>query len=51
MSSTKPLHIDMHEQIECAFTLASRFYTDPAVLDIEKEKIFRKMLFWNPETW
>ena len=42
MSTTKPLHLDMHEQIECAFTLASRFYTDPTVLEIEKEKIFRK---------
>ena len=26
----------MHEQIECAHTLASRFYTDPAILEIEK---------------
>ncbi|HLK04995.1 MAG TPA: SRPBCC family protein [Candidatus Acidoferrum sp.] len=42
MSSTKPLHLDINEQIECAFTLASRFYTDPTVLEIEKEKIFRK---------
>jgi len=40
--NTKPLHLDMHEQIECAYTLASRFYTDPTVLEIEKEKIFRK---------
>src|SRR5439155_17685594 len=38
----KPLHLDMHEQIECAYTLASRFYTDPTVLEIEKEKIFRR---------
>jgi choline monooxygenase len=41
MSSTKPLHLDMHEQIECAFTLASRFYTDPHILEVEREKIFR----------
>ena len=40
--NTKPLHLDMHEQIECAYTLASRFYTDPSVLEIEKEKIFRR---------
>jgi len=46
--NTKPLHLDMplrldiNEQIECAYTLASRFYTDPAVLEIEKEKIFRR---------
>ena len=25
-AATKPLHLDMHEQIECAQTLASRFY-------------------------
>src|SRR5262245_23369823 len=43
--TTKPLHLDMNEQIECAFTLASRFYTDPHVLEIEKEKIFRRT--WN----
>jgi len=36
----KPLHLDVHEQIECAQTLASRFYTDPAILDIEKQRIF-----------
>ena len=35
------LRLDVHERIECAHTLASRFYTDPAVLEIEKEKIFR----------
>src|SRR5216684_8860170 len=39
---TKPLRLDMHEQIECAQTLASRFYTDPAILDIEKQRIFRR---------
>ena len=32
----------MNEQIECAYTLASRFYADPHILEIEKEKIFRK---------
>src|SRR5215470_19188428 len=37
MSTPKPLHLDMplrldmNEQIECAFTLASRFYTHPHV--------------------
>jgi choline monooxygenase len=30
----------VNEQIECAQTLASRFYTDPAILDIEKARIF-----------
>jgi len=32
----------MNEQIECAYTLASRFYTDQHILEIEKENIFRK---------
>jgi choline monooxygenase len=40
--TTKPLRLDVNEQIECAHTLASRFYTDPAVLDIEKARIFRR---------
>ncbi len=39
---SKPLHLDVHEQIECAHTLASRFYTDPAILEIEKSRIFRR---------
>jgi len=37
----KSLHLDVNEQIECAHTLASRFYTDPSILEIEKSKIFR----------
>jgi len=40
--TTKPLHLDMHEQIECAQTLASRFYIDPGILDIEKSRIFQR---------
>jgi choline monooxygenase len=36
------LHLDMNEQIECAHTLASRFYIDPTILDIERSKIFRR---------
>jgi choline monooxygenase len=40
--TTKPVHVDMHEQIECAQTLASKFYTDPAILEIEKARIFRR---------
>jgi phenylpropionate dioxygenase-like ring-hydroxylating dioxygenase large terminal subunit len=39
---TKPLHLDVNEQIECAQTLASRFYTDPAILEIENARIFRR---------
>ena len=38
--TTKPLHLDVNEQIECAHTLASKFYTDPAILGIEKSRIF-----------
>jgi choline monooxygenase len=40
--TTKPLRLDVNEQIECAQTLASRFYTDPHILEIEREKIFRR---------
>jgi len=40
--TTKPLHLDVNQQIECAHTLASRFYVDPKILEIEKEKIFRR---------
>jgi choline monooxygenase len=39
---TKPLHLDVNEQIECAQTLASRFYTDPAILAIEHARIFQR---------
>jgi len=37
----KSLHLDVNEQIECAHTLASRFYIDPSILEIEKSKLFR----------
>jgi len=40
--TAKPLHLDVREQIECAQTLASRFYTDPAILAIEKTRIFQR---------
>jgi choline monooxygenase len=40
--SSRPLRLDMNEQIECAQTLASRFYTDPAVLEIERQRIFHR---------
>jgi choline monooxygenase len=36
------LHLDVNEQIECAHTLASRFYIDPAILEIERSRIFRR---------
>src|SRR5712692_1819805 len=31
---------EFESKIECAWTLASRFYTDPAILEQEKRKIF-----------
>src|SRR6202044_266058 len=34
--------LDVHERIECAETLASRFYADPAILDLEKRRIFHR---------
>jgi choline monooxygenase len=40
--TTKPLRLDVNEQIECAQTLASRFYTDPGILEIEKARVFRR---------
>jgi len=42
IAQKKSLQVDVNEQIECAQTLASRFYTDPSILEIEKEKIFRR---------
>ena len=39
---TAPLQLDVSERIECAHTLASRFYTDPSILEIEKARIFRR---------
>jgi choline monooxygenase len=40
--TTSPVPPHIHPQLECAETLASRFYTDPAVLALEKERIFRR---------
>jgi choline monooxygenase len=39
---TKPLHLDVNQQIECAQTLASRFYITPEILEVEKTRIFRR---------
>ncbi len=38
----KPAQVDVNPQMECAETLPSRFYTDPAVLELEKSRIFRR---------
>jgi choline monooxygenase len=35
-----PVRLDVNPQLECAETLASRFYTDPAILALEKAHIF-----------
>jgi choline monooxygenase len=40
--TTQPIKLDVHEQIESAHTLASKFYTDPAILEAEKARIFRR---------
>jgi choline monooxygenase len=37
---------EMNAQLEGAETLASRFYTDPQILELEKEKIFRRTWQW-----
>lgn len=40
--TSRSLRPEIDRQIESAFTLASRFYTDPSVFEIEREKIFRR---------
>jgi choline monooxygenase len=35
-------YLGVDERIECAETLASRFYTDPSTLNLEKARIFRR---------
>src|ERR1700680_1334490 len=40
--ANQSLHLDVNEQIECAQTLASRFYIDATILEIERSKIFRR---------
>jgi hypothetical protein len=40
--TSEPLRLDVNPQLECAETLASRYYTDPAMLSLEKERIFRR---------
>ena len=38
----KPASLEFDRNLESAWTLPSRLYTDPAVLELEKEKIFRR---------
>jgi choline monooxygenase len=40
--TSKPINLGMNERVECAETLPSRFYIDPSVLSLEKERIFRR---------
>ncbi|HTC87928.1 MAG TPA: SRPBCC family protein [Bryobacteraceae bacterium] len=40
--TSKPVNLGMNERVECAETLPSRFYIDPAILTLEKERIFRR---------
>jgi choline monooxygenase len=40
--TTQPIKLDVHEQIASAHTLAAKFYTDPAILDVEKARIFHR---------
>jgi choline monooxygenase len=40
--TSQPNRVDVNPQLECAETLASRFYTDPAILALERERIFRR---------
>ena len=40
--TAKPINLGMNERVECAETLPSRFYIDPAILTLEKERIFRR---------
>jgi choline monooxygenase len=40
--TANPINLGMNERVECAETLPSRFYIDPAVLTLEKERIFRR---------
>jgi phenylpropionate dioxygenase-like ring-hydroxylating dioxygenase large terminal subunit len=40
--TSEPLRLNVNPQLECAETLASRYYTDPAMLSLEKERIFRR---------
>jgi choline monooxygenase len=40
--TSQPIKLDVHNQIESAHTLASKFYIDPTILDAEKSRIFRR---------
>ena len=38
----EPTRVNVNPELQCAETLASRFYTDPAILALEKTRIFHR---------
>jgi choline monooxygenase len=40
--TSEPINLGMNARLECAETPASRYYIDPAILTLEKERIFRR---------
>src|SRR5262249_30003759 len=40
--TSHPLNLGIDPNVECAETLASRFYTDPTVLVAEKARVFQR---------
>ncbi|HEY1468095.1 MAG TPA: Rieske 2Fe-2S domain-containing protein [Candidatus Acidoferrum sp.] len=40
--TSKPFRLAIDPRLESAETLAARYYTDPAMLALEKERIFRR---------
>jgi len=40
--TSKPVQLGINERVECAETLPARFYVEPGVLALEKERIFRR---------
>jgi phenylpropionate dioxygenase-like ring-hydroxylating dioxygenase large terminal subunit len=40
--TSKPFRLDVNPQLERAETFAPGDYTDPAMLNLEKERIFRR---------
>jgi len=44
--TSQPQSLNINPQVECAETLASRFYTDPRILQLEKDRIFHRTWQW-----
>lgn len=43
---SEPVPLNMNPHLECAETLASRFYTEPGMLQQERERIFMRTWQW-----